>query len=265
MQTAAIVSQYLLLAVGVTLLWRHVFSPAARAQRAEPRLQTWDTSLHEVGLFLFHALAGAFAGSLGGALLARTTGLAGDPAAILATAGLHTGMLAGMLGFLASRGSSRPRVALRRDGLASGTATFLMAMPFVFLSALLWTGVLKGLGLDTDRQPAVEMVGRIASSPWIALFVLFAVIVAPIAEELLFRAGLFRYLRTRQRRWAALLLPALLFAAIHFHLGSYLPLAVLGVFFSLAYERTGNVMTPIVAHALFNLNNLLVLLAGGVM
>ena len=71
------------------------------------------------------------------------------------------------------------------------------------------------------------------------------------------------FLRTRTDRRIALVLPALLFATIHFHLPSYLPLAALGIVFSLAYERTGSIGTAIVGHALFNLNNLLVLLAGG--
>jgi hypothetical protein len=37
---------------------------------------------------------------------------------------------------------------------------------------------------------------------------------------------------------------------------------LLAVFFSLAYERTGQLGTAVVAHACFNLNTLLVLFAG---
>ena len=65
-------------------------------------------------------------------------------------------------------------------------------------------------------------------------------------------ATVFRYVRTRVPRWAALLLPACLFAAMHNHLPSFGPLAALGVIFSLAYERTGRIGTAIVAHAMFN-------------
>ena len=69
-------------------------------------------------------------------------------------------------------------------------------------------------------------------------------------------------------RAAALLLPAIFFASLHVNwttlvgLPSLAPLVVLAVIFSLAYERTGTIGTAIVAHALFNLNTILLILAG---
>lgn len=63
-------------------------------------------------------------------------------------------------------------------------------------------------------------------------------------------------------RWIALILPAAVFAALHVNLASFFPLLVLGVLFSLAYERTGRLIVPIVAHALFNLNTILLVLCG---
>ena len=92
--------------------------------------------------------------------------------------------------------------------------------------------------------------------------VALASIVAPITEELIFRAGLFRYARTRLPRWAALLLPAVLFGALHGNLASFPQLVALGVIFSLAYERTGNIAVPMLAHALFNLNTIALILSG---
>jgi membrane protease YdiL (CAAX protease family) len=84
-----------------------------------------------------------------------------------------------------------------------------------------------------------------------------AVLVAPLAEEFVFRAGLFRYLRTRLPRSAALLVPAVVFAVLHGNYASFGPLVALAIVFSVAYERTGHIGTTIVAHALFNLNTLL--------
>ena len=87
-------------------------------------------------------------------------------------------------------------------------------------------------------------------------------IIAPLTEELIFRAGLFRYLRTRVPRWIALLAPATIFAALHSNLVAFVPLLLLGVLFSLAYERTGRISVTIVAHSLFNLHTILLILAG---
>jgi membrane protease YdiL (CAAX protease family) len=108
-----------------------------------------------------------------------------------------------------------------------------------------------------------------AKSPWLLIVMItLAVVIAPLNEELVFRAGLFRFLRTRIPRWLALLLPALTFAVLHVNwhtlqgLASLAPLVMLAIVFSLAYERTGRIGTSIVAHACFNLNTILVIFSG---
>ena len=54
----------------------------------------------------------------------------------------------------------------------------------------------------------------------------------------------------------------MLFALLHLDVGSFVPLVTLAVVFALAYERTGNIGSTMVAHALFNLNSALLVLAG---
>ena len=115
----------------------------------------------------------------------------------------------------------------------------------------------------------VDMFLRADSRLLLVVLIGLATIVAPVTEELVFRAGLFRYFRTRLPRWLAFLLPAVLFAALHVDnwktlegFASFAPLVALAVFFSAAYERTGRIGTSIVAHALFNLNTVLLIFAG---
>jgi membrane protease YdiL (CAAX protease family) len=135
-------------------------------------------------------------------------------------------------------------------------------------TAAVWEFALKKLGLPVDRQDLIGMFAN-ADSPWLlAVMIALAVVIAPLNEELVFRAGIFRYLRTRIPRWAALLLPALTFAALHVNwqtwqgLASLAPLVVLAIVLAIAYERTGNIGTSIVAHACFNLNTIAVILSG---
>jgi hypothetical protein len=76
-------------------------------------------------------------------------------------------------------------------------------------------------------------------------------ILAPVAEELVFRGLIFGYLR----RWglpAAVLISTALFAA--FHLPTIPVTQIIGgIVFALAYASTGSLMTPIVIHMLGNL------------
>jgi uncharacterized protein len=87
-----------------------------------------------------------------------------------------------------------------------------------------------------------------------------AVIVAPIAEEVLFRGYFYGVIRRFGGRIPAILISSLLFAAIHAHLPSLPGLTVLAVILCLLYERTGSLWAPITMHALFNASTVAALL-----
>ena len=55
----------------------------------------------------------------------------------------------------------------------------------------------------------------------------------------------------------------LLFAMMHFNALSFLPLFLLGMLLCRSYERTGNILVPIGFHALFNANNIGLLILQG--
>lgn len=85
----------------------------------------------------------------------------------------------------------------------------------------------------------------------LALFGLSALVTAPLAEELLFRGLLFRFLRP-WGWWLAALGTAIPFALLHGRLATLAPFALVGVLFAWGAERTGRVTDAWLAHALFN-------------
>lgn len=149
-----------------------------------------------------------------------------------------------------------------RHPLLAGTVTFLIALPLVGGIGFGWKTVVEALGYPVDEQDMVDLFRNADDPLLIILMVVLAAIIAPITEELIFRAGLFRYLRTRIPRWLALTLPALVFALLHGNLVAFVPLFALGVFFAVAYEHTGRIAVPMIAHALFNLHTLLLVMLG---
>ncbi len=248
---------------GLWLLWSHVLSPKARARGRTVRLAAWPVTVGDFFLFIGLAIWGGLAFSTGGSLVADHLVLSNDAKLIVVGAAFQLGLLAGVAIFLLrfDRRAGAPE-APPVNPWATGAATFLIAFPWILLTAFVWYNLLDLFGYEVAPQPMVDLMGR--SGPlWQRITtVVFAVVIAPITEELVFRAGIFRYLRTRLPRWAALLIPAIIFAAVHADLPSFAPLLVLGLVFSLAYERTGNIRTTMVAHALFNLNTTVLVLAG---
>lgn len=266
---AALVLQLALAAVGLVLLWRHVLAPAARKAAGPSPLPYWDPEVVEFLVLMLLVMLGVFFFASLGAVFSRQFGLTGDAAGIAAGAGQQFGMLAAMLAF-ASRSPGFRVQAPRRavDLLRGGAVTFLISLPILHLTSQLWEWILRLGGLEPKRQDLVRIFNEADSRLFLGALILLAVAVAPIAEELVFRAGIFRFLRSRVPKFLALLLPATAFAALHVNwttlegLVSFVPLIVLAVVYSLAYERTGNIGTTIVAHALFNLNTIIMILSG---
>jgi membrane protease YdiL (CAAX protease family) len=86
----------------------------------------------------------------------------------------------------------------------------------------------------------------------IVLVGVLAVLAAPIAEETFFRGFLFPALRVRWGTFWAALASGLLFAALHFNVGSIVPFTVIGMLLAWAYVFSGSLWTAIGVHLVFN-------------
>lgn len=270
MPAAATIIQEVEVLIGLGLLWRYAVSPAARRRNAAPSpLPAWNALPFEFVVFLAAIFLGSTVFVIVAGSVLRFFTLTGDAAALAAGAAGQFGMLGGVLAY-ASRAPSY-RTQMRQSFkavLQSGLVTFGVSIAVVDGTIWVWQVLLKLLGLPPEEQDLIRMFEHARSPGMIVSFIVLATIIAPLTEELIFRAGLFRYLRTRAPRVIALLLPALIFAGLHVNwptlegFGSFLPLIALALVFSLAYERTGNIGTTMVAHGLFNLNTIVLIFCG---
>ena len=110
----------------------------------------------------------------------------------------------------------------------------------------------------SDATPQQVLTEQLLGSPLeLTLAALAAVVMAPLAEELLFRGLLHRALRARLRMVGATLVSSVLFAIVHVDVAASQPLGLVGltlvgVVLAIAYERTGSLLVPIVIHATHN-------------
>lgn len=144
--------------------------------------------------------------------------------------------------------------------LGAGMAFYAGILPFFFFAAVLSRLVMLIIGYPVTIQDVV-LIFIEPQSVWTLLALMgLAMFVAPAAEEILFRGILLPLLMKRLGTGPAVVLSALLFALIHFHVPSFFPLFVLATGLALAYIYTGSLWVPIVMHALFNGMNLAILL-----
>lgn len=262
--------ELLLLLAGAILLWRFALSRSARtaAVQAGDRLAPWNITVQEFFLYVLVIIGGTLVASFVCEVVVRPFHLSADTKTILGSAAFQIGMLIGPAFLPLQLGHHPLNFMADRRIWISGLVTFLIALPIVTVVNVAWLGFLKLAGLPAEQQDLLRLFSQADTAGMLVLMVGLATVVAPIAEELLFRATVFRYVRTRLPRWIALLGPGLVFAALHVQwptldgLASFAPLVTLAIVFSLAYERTGRIGTAIVAHALFNLHTLLILFSG---
>jgi uncharacterized protein len=254
---------------GLVLLWRLAISPAARAQRMPPVLPAWDAPIHEFLLFFFLIMFGAMLSGFIASGFTDRLGLIGNEVTVFNGAAFQIGMLGGIAAFHFRPQRTLPeKPPVPPNVFVTGGATFLIALPVLTTTGIAWEAFLKLCGLPAERQDLIGMFASVDSPFLMIVMITLAIVTAPISEELVFRAGLFRYFRTRMPRGVALVAPALFFAVLHVNwqtmegLASVGPLVMLAIIFSLAYERTGRIGTSMVAHALFNLNTILLIFSG---
>jgi membrane protease YdiL (CAAX protease family) len=137
--------------------------------------------------------------------------------------------------------------------LATGVGLGLLAI----VGSSLIVSLLVSLS-GSEATPEQVLTGGIADTPLqLILAIVAAVVLAPIAEELLFRGLLHRGLRRRMSLLPATVISSVVFAVVHVDVLFSQPLAIVGlvlvgVILALAYERTGSLIVPIVIHAVHN-------------
>ncbi len=163
-------------------------------------------------------------------------------------------ILLGLAGLLMRRSWTIPRAfglagSSPGEEFRRGAGYLLAAYPLLLLLQVL---LHAWLGWDVQPQEVVQFLRETpdGSDRW--LLILLAVVVAPVAEEVIFRGYLYPVARHYLGRGAALGGTALFFAAVHGHAPSLPALTLLAVCLTLVYERTGSLYTPVFMHALFN-------------
>lgn len=166
--------------------------------------------------------------------------------AYLRIRGLNPGELFGM------------RLLTMKGALCAAAGWLVLSYLLIFVEE----NILGGNWPDKSAQdPVKTFLG--AGGPMLKLMLAAgAVVIAPIAEETIFRGFIYGVVKSFSDRWFAAIFTSLVFAGVHQHVGSLPALFVLAMGFALAYEATGCLLVPMFMHALFNALNLAMLALG---
>jgi ABC-2 type transport system permease protein len=137
-----------------------------------------------------------------------------------------------------------PRIGGAHVGRAVGWGVAAGAL--AALAALAYSHVAQRVGLTPEATPLPR--GGVMQVLWLVVLTVGA---APLFEEFIFRGLIFGGLRRTWSAGQAIIASAALFAIVH-PPTSMLPVFGLGVCAAVAYNRTRILLSPMVAHAIYN-------------
>ena len=213
-----------------------------------------------LALFFLAALRGSQA------LMARLAGQGGDEYPLLpvsfqvATAALANGLTMLLAMLVAGRYGRQglPALGLRLgpglEQVVFGFLGFLAILPVMVALNFVLVHLAPLLRYEIRVQDVVEVFKSGPRTPAYTLMVLYAVVGAPVAEEIIFRGFLQGYLRRLFPAGRAILVSALAFAFFHQPAHAAVAVFFLGLILGYQRERTRSLLAPILTHVFFNLH-----------
>lgn len=234
--------------------------PERAPAQGEPGAATWSP-LAALGMYLLATFTSVYvAAAVALALSGGTADVAANVASALSTAALvalwlrvrHPGWLTAI-----GLGSAIPMVRRLRDAAWGFVAGLILYPAIAFGAAIVLSLVLRAVTGQEVEAP--QQVPADLPAVGIALTVVYAVVIAPVAEEFFFRGVLFSSMSVRWGFWPAALASGFLFGLIHYvpdaWQNSVLLMAAMvptGVALAWFRRRRGSLYASIGAHVAFN-------------
>lgn len=227
----------------------HEAEPEPPAEENDTRrILPADWGIAEIGLGILYALGLVLVGTI--AVGVFDPELESDAALAGAQAAFALGLIGAAL--LVAGRTPGPRLErLGLGGISGRTVKIALAGWGVYL---LLAAAIAPL-LQPEQDEIARQLDDVAGTIAIIVAGLLIVVAAPLSEEIFFRGFVFAGLRNSVPFWAAALVSAAFWGALHLtggNIGVVVQLTVFGVVLAYLYERSGSLWAPMIAHAINN-------------
>lgn len=144
--------------------------------------------------------------------------------------------------------------------LCIGGAVAIITLVGALILGAISSAIMLQLGMKPEPQQAVQILQATESVWRRALYGFVAILVAPAAEEILFRGLVYPSIKQMGFPRLALWGTSVVFAATHVNVMALIPLTFVALMFTLLYEKTNNLLAPVLAHSVFNAVNFALLI-----
>jgi membrane protease YdiL (CAAX protease family) len=175
----------------------------------------------------------------------------------ISAAAIHVGLFSISMYYLWKSDLRSTLSSIGFPGKLKTTFIFSVLGLLSIFAILFILGVLSIVLGFNDQQKITEKVADLPIS-----ILVFAVIVAPISEELFFRAFLVKKISSIINPWAGILISSVLFGLVHFSYGSIMEIAgafVIGAILAVVFYKSKSITPCLSIHIFYNLLAILVM------
>jgi hypothetical protein len=144
--------------------------------------------------------------------------------------------------------------------VAAYIAFFILSIALEQLGIEHWLSA--RLGEQQNQQIVDEMMATQENQKRL-IMLLGACVIAPIAEEIVFRGYLYPVVKRFTEPVVAAIFTGVIFGAIHGQIWAVIPLSLFGILLAVLYEKSGSIWACILCHGLFNTINVFFMLTMG--
>jgi len=134
-----------------------------------------------------------------------------------------------------------------------GISGYLGIIPLLFLTLLATVLIMVYFKISTPVQPIVDMMIKQKEGALLLYMSVFAAVIGPIMEEIVFRGFMYGAFRKRLGVVWGMVVTSLVFSLLHAHPVGFVPIFILGMLLVYLYEKTGSLIPSFTVHIIHNL------------
>ena len=133
-----------------------------------------------------------------------------------------------------------------------GIVGYIAIIPILALVVFIIMAISSYLKYTPEPQPLLDAL-FIEKNPFLFFYLLIIIcFIGPLIEELFFRGFVYRALKERIGKAAAVMTSAVFFAWLHMTLIGFFPILILGILLAYLYEKNGTLIPSITVHMIHN-------------
>lgn len=151
----------------------------------------------------------------------------------------------------------KKRVAVNIPKPAVISVSVILTLLFILVDQVLFLWINAHI-VDPGMEARTASIGSMDLERYWIFYLLYGVILAPIAEECLFRVALYHYLKNSFSWMIALVMSSVMFGLTHMTIAHLVTATLFGMLLTLIMEHTKCIWITIVCHIAYNLGTLCV-------